>query len=215
MAESKQTSFYLDTELVAVLRARADAANESLSSYVSAILQSSIDGSAKAKSADKKEATVSKEFVFKTLRDGLKKSKKVSPMCSELVAVLSSILKDEPEPPAELPVPALPADFHDRKDPELDTWLEERAQRKKAQDIADANPSAGLQPIGGGTLDKVFALAAKHGDKTAEELKAMHERSKQPRECNDVSEPRDPVYRQNEAEPTDDDWFPDDDEPVQ
>lgn len=193
MAENESVSLYLDTELIAVLRARAKAAGMSFSSFVGEQLQSSLEDAPKRVEAKPTAAAVSKEQIVKAMRDALKSIKKVSPIKTELVELLSSFLKDGPavDHSQTTIVPMSEPVLDEEAEREMDDFLEQRRQ-------ANVGRAGGMQPISaagsmfapGGALER----AANRGGVDPNEFREMFKTSKP----NETPEPAD-----------DDDWYPD------
>lgn len=196
MAENESVSLYLDTELIAVLRARAKAAGMSFSSFVGEQLQSSLEDAPKRIEAKPTAAAVSKEQIVKAMRDALKSIKKVSPIKTELVELLTSFLKDAPKS-----LPTLADTLSDLNiaddDPELDDWIQKRSQRNKPPE-SQSMQAVGSVFLPGGALERAASRGAITPDEVRQQLDSMKAKDVAPR-----NEPSEPTVDEDE------DWYPD------
>lgn len=182
-------------ELHAILRIRAEESKQPFATYVQSLLWAAVRGEQTQSSNTTAEtpATVDPKTTVKHLRDQLKRSKKVSPMKTELLALLTDILKDGPkesDAPSTLIVPITEPVHDEDAERAMDDYLEQRRQ-------ANINRSGGMQSIGnavssmfapGGALER----AANRGNVDTAEIRKVLDSSK----------------AKDAPEPTDDDWFP-------
>lgn len=163
-----------------------------------------IDKPIKSNKLDKKD-------VLKTLRDSLRSCKKVSPIKTELVAVLTAILKDGPteeeaELPALVPLPVV----SDDDDGSIDPYIVERIERKRTDDA-----KTGLQPIGGTAVKRSTAESiARLSGKTLEEARMMLTNQPLPQADRQDETVQDEASRYDAPEPTEEDWHPDEDDHI-
>lgn len=181
-------------ELHAILRIRADESKQPFATYVQSLLWAAVRGE-QAQPTSKQSVTpaaMDSKTTVKHLRDQLKRSKKVSPVKTELVAILTDILKDgadDSEPPAIIPQPVV----SDDDDGGIDPYILERAERLRAE-----NAQQGLQPLGSAASPNMIARLARLSKKSEDEMKAMLD-----------SQRKSERKQYDEPEPSDDDWYPD------
>lgn len=143
------------------------------------VIQNAVESSGRVHSTDK-------FLTMESLRNRLRSCKKVSPMKTELVAILSAILKDEPEQSAAGIVSA-PVE---EDDSELDDFLERRKQKQIAnEEIKLANTDV-FRP--NGALERAIERG---GPDAKEQLKKYVQAANEPKRT--ISEDLD-------------DWHPDD-----
>lgn len=187
-----------DSEYAVIMLQPGDTPSEKLrhlliNGRVNDVINDSINDPINDKVNDAPKRT-SKTDVIKVLRDALKRSKKVSPVKTELVAILTDILKDgtdDSEPPAIIPQPVV----SDDDDGGIDPYILERAERLRAE-----NAQQGLQPLGSAASPNMIARLARLSKKTEDEMKAM------------LDSQRKSERKHDDPEPSEDDWYPDEGE---
>lgn len=181
-----------DNDLLLRLRDRARLKQMAFSPYVCELLENALsEDRPKAEVVTPAaQSSIDKKDVMRMLRDGLKSCKLISPIKTELVAVLTAILKETPtvdEPPAGLVPFSPPADASWIDDGSVHPDIKER-QAKKRQEL----DRGGMQHIGKSKDYVIDAMVRRTGVTPEQARKTLEAGKIQPRECGDVSEPPEP-----------------------
>lgn len=146
LSTNKTISF--DDELFVILQKRAKKNRRPFATYINELLWRVV------KDEQSNTASISPTLVVESLRNALTRSKKSSPMKTELVTILNSILK-EGEPTLETTI----VDLGMKDDPELDTWLKQREEKQKAKEKEELAGKDAFRP--GGALERALERGGK------------------------------------------------------
>lgn len=203
MSTNQSVSF--NDELIALLKARTQKSGRPFSTLVNELLWQAIkqdEPKAIVAEPTEKPAAIDKDVLtWKKLRDGLRKCSKVSPIKTELIEILSAIIKDEPTKQSVPTLKQTLADMQIEDDEILDDFLEQRKQRQTQQSLSSLASTDVFRP--GGALER----AMKRGNPEHEGLrKYVPGQTEENRETPRRTE-ADKNYQQPEE-----DWFPEDEE---